>query len=170
VKAPVAKDPASVDLMAIEDFGPIAGCSEARFGELKDLVATMVDPMAGAAGNRAKVKLEEAGKEAFPAILNSMKHLDLTNDDQFRSADVCQKALQNICNGTNFGWKYPSQSPDDFHYFDKRVIESWCKQWVKVKDDDAAWAKLAKLDKVDAPAAQEAADNLDEELDGLDDL
>ena len=156
--------------MAIEDFGPISGCSESRFEELKELVATMVDPMAGAAGNRAKGKLEESGKEAFPAILNAMKHLDLTSDDQFRSADVCQKALQNICNGTNFGWKYPSQSPDDFHYFDKRVIESWCKQWIKVKDDDAAWAKLAKLDNVDAAPAQEAAEDLDEDLDSLDDL
>ncbi|HIG12089.1 MAG: hypothetical protein ABGY71_04780 [bacterium] len=174
LKKPAKKDPASVDLLSIADFGPIAGCSDDRFAVLNQLVATMVDPNAGAAGNRARIKLEAAGREAFPAILNGMRRLDLTDEDgEFRSADVCQKALQSICNGNNFGWKYPSNEPDAYHYFDKRVIQTWCKTWDKVKADDAAWAKLAKLDKVEkageSPAARAAAeDALDDALDDLD--
>ncbi|MCB9916518.1 MAG: hypothetical protein H6828_15435, partial [Planctomycetes bacterium] len=169
------KDPASVDLSWIPDYGPIAGCSADRFAELQELVATMVDPMAGAAGNRAKTALEKAGKEAFPAILNALKTLDLAEDDPFRSADVCQKALQNICNGNNFGWKYPSQDPESYEYFDKRVIESWAKQWEKAKDSDEYWAKLAKLDKVeggDAPKDDPGAkqEKVEDDLDALDDM
>lgn len=171
-KAAPAGDPASVDLSVIPDYGPIAGCSESRFAELQELAATMVDPMAGAAGNRARNKLVEAGKESFPVILNSLKGLDLTDDDEFRSADVCQKALQDLCNGNNFGWKYPSQEPEKFHYFDKKVILSWSKAWDQAKDHDGAWAKLAKLDKVDK--ADEPEDEMDGEtedaLDALDDL
>ncbi len=172
VKEVKKRDPASIDLDAFDDFGPIEGCSEQRFDELNQLVATMVDPQAGAAGNRAKVKLEAAGKESFPSILNAMRRLDLTDEDQFRSGDVCQKTLQNICNGNNFGWKYPSSDPDDFHYFNKVVISNWCKKWIVVKDDDKAWAKLAKLDAVEESPAEAAAaeDELEDDLDDLDDL
>jgi hypothetical protein len=165
-------DPDSIDLSLIPDYGAIDGCSPGRFAELEELVATMIDPMSGAAGNRAKTKLIEAGKEAFPPILNALKTLDLTDDDQFRSADVCQKALQDICNGNNFGWKYPSQEPDRFHAYDKKAIRAWSQAWERAEKDDAYWAKLAKLDAApEAPADQ--SDSIDEaldELDGLDDL
>ena len=170
-KAAKAGDPDSVDLSLIPEYGPIAGCSEERFAELQELAATMVDPEAGAAGNRARNKLVEAGKEAFPVIYNALKALDLTNDDEFRSADVCQKALQDLCNGSNFGWKYPSQEPEAFHYFDKKVIQSWSKAWEQAKDSDVAWAKLAKLDSVpDKEAPKEEAPETESALDALDDV
>lgn len=170
-KAAAKGDPDSVDLTAIPDYGPIAGCDEARFAELQELAATMIDPEAGAAGNRARNKLVEAGKEAFPVILNAMKTLDLTEEGSFRSADVCQKALQDLCNGNNFGWKYPSQEPDDFHYFDKKVIVSWSKAWDQAKDNDGAWAKLAKLDKIEKTDEEgEEDEETEDALDALDDF
>lgn len=173
-KKPAKKkgDPASVDLSTIPDYGPIAGCSESRFLELQELAATMVDPEAGAAGNRARNKLVEAGKESFPVIMNALKQLDLTDTDEFRSADVCQKALQDLCNGNNFGWKYPSQEPEDFHYFDKRVIQSWSRAWDQAADNDGAWAKLAKLDKVEKTEDDGAEEDEETEdaLDSLDDF
>ncbi|MFT7667731.1 MAG: hypothetical protein ACI8X5_000414 [Planctomycetota bacterium] len=167
-----AGDPDTVDLTLIEDYGPIAGCDEARFLELQELAAVMVDPEAGAAGNRARNKLVEAGKEAFPAVFNALKALDLTDNDQFRSADVCQKALESLCNGNNFGWKYPSQEPVKFHYFDKKVIVAWSKAWDQAKDNDGAWAKLAKLDSLPAKEEEEVGEDDDtaDALDGLDDL
>ena len=68
--------------------------------------------------------------------------------------------------------KYPSQEPEKFHYFDKKVILSWSKAWDQAKDNDGAWAKLAKLDKVDK--AEEPEEEMDGEtedaLDALDDL
>ena len=157
--------------MLLRTNNPIA--HKERFLELQELASTMIDPEAGAAGNRARNKLVAAGKESFPVIFNALKSLDLTDTDDFRSADVCQKALQELCNGNNFGWKYPSQEPEKFHYFDKKVIVSWSKAWNQAKDNDGAWAKLAKLDKIesakgkDAPSPEE--DNEDA-LDALDDL
>ena len=171
-----AGDPDSVDLTAIADFGPIAGCGASRFAELQELAATMVDPMAGAASTRAVKSLVESGKEAFPVVFNALKAQDLTTEDGFRNADLAQRTLMDICNGSNFGWKYPSQEPDTFHYFDKKVIVSWSKAWDQAKDNDGAWAKLAKLDKIDAPETptKEVVDDATEDaldsLDGLDDL
>lgn len=164
-------DPDSIDLSLIPDYGPVAGTSDARFAELEALVAEMTDPMAGAAGNRARKKLVEAGKASFPVILNRMKTLDLTDDDDFRSADVCQKTLEEICNGNNFGWKYPSQEPEKFHAYDKKAIRAWSQAWERAESDDAYWMKLAKLDKVE-DAAEEGLDDdaIDDALDGLDDF
>lgn len=170
-KDAAANDPASVDLTAIADFEPFAGTSPDRVLELEDWTTTMMDPMAGAAGNRAKKKLVDAGREAMPIIINALKRLDLTDDDGFRSADVSQKALQEICNGNNFGWKYPSQEPDRFHLFDKKVIRSWTQAWAKAATDDDYWAKLAKLDSVEAAASEEPEEEaVDDALDALDDF
>ena len=175
--AAAPKDPNSIDLTLIDDFGPIAECSDARFAELKQLAAEMVDPMSGAAGTRAQIKLEAAGKEAFPVVINIMKKLDLTDEDGFRGGDQCQKTLQHICNGMNAGWWYPDTSPDDYLYMNKKAIKLWCSTWVRVKDDEAKWLKLTKQDKKadattgDAPKEdpglkEEVADDLDD----LDDL
>jgi len=168
-----ANDPASVDLTAIDDFEPFAGTTPERAQELEDWVMTMMDPMAGARGNRAKAKLVLAGREAIPIIINHLKRLDLTDDDQFRSADVTQKALQEICNGNNFGWQYPSQQPDKFHLYDKKVIRNWAKAWTIAATDDAYWAKLAKLEtppEEPGEAEEESADSVDDALDALDDF
>jgi hypothetical protein len=82
--------------------------------------------------------------------------------------------LTELCNGNNFGWKYPSQEPEEFHYFDKKVIVAWSKAWEQAKDDDGAWAKLAKLDNQDAPPGKAESKKIDEAtedaLDKLDDL
>lgn len=170
-KKSASTDPDSIDLSLIADFGAIGGTSDSRFAELEELVAQMIDPMAGAAGNRARVKLVDAGKASMPVILNALKGLDLTDEDQFRSADVCQKTLEEICNGNNFGWKYPSQEPERFHAYDKKAIRAWAQAWEKAETDDAFWAKLAKLDKVEAPAEDPLADDaIDDALDGLDDF
>ncbi len=160
-------DPSNVDLSEIADFPPFKTTSKERFEELKELVAVMLDPEAGAAGNRARGKLVEAGREAMPVIINAMKTLDLANDEQFRSADVSQKTLEEICNGNNLGWKYPSQEPERFHLFDKKVIQSWAREWTKCIDNDEAWMKLAKLDKL--PDAKEStSDGDDEDMMGAD--
>jgi len=159
-------DPSLTDLTEIEDFGPFRGTTADRFEELEELCAVMLDPEAGAAGNRAKNKLVEAGREAMPVIINAIKRLDLADEDQFRSADVSQKALQDICNGNNYGWKYPSQEPEKFHAFDKKVIKNWATSWSKCATDDAAWMKLAKLDAMpDAPEDEGGMDDEDDMFD-----
>lgn len=165
-------DPNSIDLSAFPEYGAVDGCSEERFLELKQLAAEMVDPMAGAAGNRARIKLEKAGKEAFPVIVNVMKKLDLTDEEQFRSGDVCQKTLQDICNGMNAGWWYPDTSPDEYLFKNKQAIKLWCTTWERVKDDEEKWLILTKQKKRGDPAeeAKEEEAATEDELDDLDDL
>ena len=169
---PVAGDPDSIALTLFPEYGPIDGCSEDRFLELKQLAAEMVDPMAGAAGNRARIKLEKAGKEAFPVIVNVMKKLDLTDEEQFRSGDVCQKTLQNICNGMNAGWWYPSTHPDEYLFKNKQAIKLWCDTWETVMDNEEKWLILTKQKKRGDPAeeAKEEEADTEDDLDDLDDL
>lgn len=170
---PTPGDPDSIDLSVFPDYGPIEGCSEERFLELKQLAADMVDPLSGAAGTRARIKLEEAGKEAFPVIVNVMKKLDLSTDDGFRAGDMCQKTLETICNGMNAGWWYPDQNPDDYVFKSKQAIKLWCTTWERVKDDEDKWLVLTKQKKPGEEAPEEkpkektaSEDDLDE-LDGL---
>ena len=138
------KDPDSVDLSVFEDFGKLAESSDEEWAELQQQAATMIDPEAGAAGNRAKMALLEMGKPAVPAVLNVLKGIDVSTDQGYRDGDLCQKLMQDICNGRNFGWKYSTEREDQ--YFNKRVIEEWCKAWTRCKDDEKFWLWFAKLE------------------------
>jgi hypothetical protein len=142
-KQPVERDPASVDLNALEDLGPTPGVSAEEWQRIRDLVATALDPESGVAGNRARRELEELGKPAFPAIINKMRTIDYSTVQGYRNGDIAQQMLEKIANGKNFGWHYTPEPNDE--YFNKRVVQSWHGQWLKVKDDDAAWRKFTGL-------------------------
>lgn len=163
------KDPASIDLTAIADYGSIPGLTDDEFFKLQRLAVTMIDPEAGAAGNRARMALLEAEKSAFPAVLNVMKGIDFSTEQGYRDGDLCQRLLMEICNGNNFGWKYSAVEEDE--WFNKFVVQRWCTQWDRAKDDEAYWLKFSKQD-----AAPEAATDTgepaisDDDLDDLDDL
>ena len=163
------KDPASIDLTAIGDYGSIPGLTDDEFSKLQRLAVTMIDPEAGAAGNRARMALLNAEKSAFPAVLNVMKDIDFSTEQGFRDGDLCQRLLMEICNGNNFGWKYSALEEDE--WFNKFVVQRWCTQWDRAKDDEAYWLKFSKQD-----AAPEAATDAgepaisDDDLDDLDDL
>lgn len=139
-----------IDLTAIPDLERLPGTSDEDWQKYNELVKNMTDPNSGAKGSRAANQLIEIGKPAFPAILNGFKRLDLTSDDGFRMADVTQKTLERLCNGNNFGWKYPSQEPDKYLLFDKKAIKAWIGAWERAKDDEAFWLKLTKQDKKEA--------------------
>ncbi len=122
-KEPEPKEPRGpnlIDLESIEPFGAPDGCTDEHFADLVGYAQTLVDPMAGAKGGRAGRKLEEEGKFAIPAVINEMLRLDLAEDEGFRNADVCQKTLQRICNGMNFGWYYKNSHPEEWHYLNKK--------------------------------------------------
>lgn len=161
-------DPSSVDLMALEDFGPADDTSEEEWGEIKRKVVTAFDPDAGAAGGRARKALEGYGRKAFPAIVNAMKRMNFATEQGRMDGDVAQKTLQYISNGRNVGWKY-STEPADVLYNKKAVKKLW-DVWEKAKDDMKYWEFYAKIDKKDSEAAEEETGIDDEALDDLDDL
>ena len=126
----------------------------------------------GNRSNRARLALEEIGRAAFPVIINHMKHLDFATEEGFRNGDLCQKTLEHICHGINFGWDYGRE--DKHVLFNKKVVRAWATQWERAQDNIEYWIKMTKLDDKDPSLAkrlrQEFSDNpeLVEELDELD--
>ena len=118
--------------------------------EIQAWVAEFLDPNAGAAGNRAKLKLAERGRESFPAILNAFKRLDFTSEDGFRGGDLTQRLLMQICGGQNFDWSYGTEPKNVT--FNKKVVSLWIKSWMQAREAPKAWAKLTKTSEEDAIA------------------
>ena len=144
-------DPATVDLTAIPDFGKVDGTTEEEWQEMNEQMRTWMDVSSGAAGNRARIALIGRKRAAFPVILNFFKRLDFSTEEGKGNGDQCQRALMDICNGTNFGWKYTTEPADV--YFNKRVVESWAKQWERAQADVEHWIKMAKLEEKDPEEA-----------------
>jgi len=161
-------DPNEVDLSEIADFGPADDTTEEEWNEILELVETCFDPDAGAAGNRARNELQELGRKAFPAVVNKMKAFDLSTEQGYRNGDVAQRLLQDICNGTNAGWKYGTTPEDEL--FNRKVVRLWAQMWGKAENDMAYWANLAKLNQDDKKPEEEAPKPNQSDLDDLDDL
>jgi hypothetical protein len=142
---PTVFDPASVDLSEIENFNPTMGCTEEKWGEMVGWMATFMDLDAGAKGNRAGLKLQNEGRIAIPVIINAMKLIDFSTEEGFRKGDMCQKTLERICRGANFGWKYSQD--DEGVVFNKKVVRSWSRAWAQADSSIEAWIKMASLDK-----------------------
>jgi hypothetical protein len=155
-----AVDPNSVDLASIPDFGPTPDTSAEEWAQMNEWMAQWMDVEAGAAGNRAKLKLLEQKRRAVPAILNFFKKQDFATKEGRSNGDQCQKSLMQICNGTNFDWRYadeaagrPLDFPEDV-WFCKKVVESWVKAWKQVEENIEAWINLAKLKDKDPAEAE----------------
>jgi len=165
-KAAEAVDPASIDLGALPTYERFPGTSDEEWQQIQDWSRTMLDRSAGAAQTRAAKSLEQAGRKAFPAILNAMKSLDLATEDGMQAGKLCQRTMMNICNGTNFDWK-DDVDPKSV-VFNKKVVQLWASQWERCMTDDpesnAYWAKFSKSEKKkgEQPAEEEAGSALDE--------
>ncbi|MCH2107657.1 MAG: hypothetical protein MK291_13575 [Planctomycetes bacterium] len=162
------KDPMEIDLAGLADFGPAPGCDDEQWASLQEDAALMVDPQAGAAGGRAGKRLVEAGRLAIPAVINVFKTRDMGTDEGFRDGDVLQRTLEKLYNGKNFGWKY-STEPND-HWYNRRVVELWWKNWERYQGDEAGWLKFTGLDKEGVEPSGGADDLSTDELDALDDI
>jgi hypothetical protein len=165
---PKVKDPMEIDLAALADFGAPPGCDEERWASLQEDAGLLVDPQAGAAGGRAGRRLEAAGRLAVPALINIFKTRDMASDAGFRDGDVLQRTLEKIYNGKNFGWKY-STEPND-HWYNRRVVELWWKNWDKYQGDEAGWLKFTGLDKEGVEPSDSTDELSTDELDALDDI
>jgi len=151
-KAPKEVDPDSVDMSAIADFGPLEGTSDEQWAEANELAGIWLNVNSGAAGGRAKKDILAMGRGAFPVILNHMKTLDFSTKEGLDNGDQCQRALTELCNGTNFGWKFTTEPADV--YFNKLVVVGWAKQWERAAEDVEYWIKMAKLEERDPEEAK----------------
>jgi len=159
-----ARDPRSIDLAAIPDLQPTTDTSATEWPLLVQWTAQWLDEDAGAAGSRAKGELVAKGRKAVPAILNAFKKQDFATRAGRASGDQCQKALMQICNGTNFDWRYADEgagrgydNPEDV-WFCKHVAERWIRSWQKADEDIEAWIELARLAEKDPAEARRLRD------------
>lgn len=157
---PKVKDPASVDLAAIADFGPTPDTTPEEWTKLQETVVQMLDTEAGAASTKARRALLEQKRKAVPAILNAFKKLDFATDEGRKSGDLCQSTLKDIWNGTNFDWRYPDPAagkpvtdPGDV-WFCKRSTELWCSLWKQAEANIEVWIERAKLEEKDPDEAK----------------
>jgi len=148
--APKVEEP--IDMSTFEDFGPARGTTDDEWQEMNELMALYLDIDEGAKGTRAGRKLEELGRKAFPVILNHMKTLDFSTEAGYRAGFSCQKSLETILNGNNFGWK--NQDEEGYVEFDKKVVRSFGGVWKQVMVDIEAWIRAAKLETKDPDEAK----------------
>jgi hypothetical protein len=163
---PKEVDPDSIDLRELADFGPVDDTSPEEWTQMNEWMLTWMDVSAGAAGNRAKARLEEMGRKAFPVILNHFKTLDFGSDEGRRNGDLCQRTLMGIVNGTNFDWRYTSEPEDEL--FNKQVVKAWAFHWEKSEDNVEYWIKFAKLDDKDPKEAERLRDAAKTGIEGVD--
>lgn len=154
-------DPSMVDLTLIADFERYPGTTDDEWIQYGQWMEVLVDPWSpGRKRTPAREGLVEAGRKAFPTILNYYKTIDVTTDEGNKTGDLIQRdLLKKICSDrANFGWKY-SQEPGD-QFFNKKVIERWCNSWDQVKDSDLGWSNLSKipLEKILADKGEEPAE------------
>lgn len=157
-KAPVVDD---VNLLDLPELGKYSKSSDEEWAEIVALAETFATS-GGAPSTRALRKLEELGRPAMPALLNVMRKLNLSDPDDFSRGDLIQRALEKICGGKNWGWKYDKDL--ETVVYNKKAVRSWFKTWDTAGEDDEQWAGLTKkaAPKEDAEKKPEAG--------GLDDF
>ena len=75
--------------------------------------------------------------------MNELLQIDLSATDGYRTGDLLQKLLMEMCRGNNFDWKYSTSAEDQA--FNQKVIQRWHKAWAQVEGERRAWILLGKL-------------------------
>ncbi len=151
---PAAPEP--VDLAALEPFGKPDGVTNEQWAKLQEDAEMFFDVDAGAAGGRARRRLEEAGQPAWPAILNEMIKLDPAKPDDNEQGMLAQRAL-NAARGSQTSQAFDWRTPDDGVLseknlrYNRKLIKALYDSWAAVVEDPAHWDRIDK-----AEAAAEA--------------
>ncbi|MEM9383166.1 MAG: hypothetical protein AAGB93_24670, partial [Planctomycetota bacterium] len=182
---PTAPKPVeNVDLSALEPFGKPDGATDEEWAKLQEDAAMFFDIDAGAAAGRAQRRLEAAGKNAWPAILNEMIKLDPANPDDNQQGMLAQRAL-NAARGSDtsmaFDWRTPDDSAtgtlsDKNLRYNRKLIKKLYESWAKVVEDPTHWERIDKTEAQEEAKKREeskvddefSVDDLD--LDDLEDL
>jgi hypothetical protein len=137
-KPPVVDD---VNLLDLPELGKYSKSSDEEWANIVALADTFATG-GGARSTRALRQLEELGRPAMPALLNVMRKLNLSDPEDFSRGDLIQRALEKICGGKNWGWKYDKDL--ETVVYNKKAVRSWFKTWDTAGEDDEQWAGLTK--------------------------
>ncbi len=139
-KVPAAKK--EIDLAQYADEQKLPGTSDEDWTRIQGWVTSFLDPGSGGFGKSARSELVERGREAFPALLNAMKGLELASDAGHHAGDLAQGLLTEICRGQTHGWYSTTQAEDVRN--NKIVIVSWIRSWRQARETPEAWASLTQ--------------------------
>lgn len=141
-------DPAVLDLMSVPLLEKFSGSTDEEFAELvEDLELYLED--GGAQSNRAGNRVVDAGRAAFPVIINAMLRLDYTTQDGHYVGGTLNRLLYRAGGeNKNYRWDRADQLEPGSAEFDKaalwnkKVVGSLQRIWVEqLASDDAAWER-----------------------------
>jgi hypothetical protein len=94
---------------------------------------------------RAQKKLEEAGREAVPAVINALRELDYSNPDQVITGFQLNKVLERMTKGVNQMYRTvaPEQTPkQDDIYFNNTIVRNWQQFFALYGVSEEEWQKV----------------------------
>ena len=152
------------DLLTLELVTPLPkweGCDDALWADIQEDLELYLED-AGAQSNRAGNRLVEAGRPAFPALVNAMLKTNWADADSVRLCSSLNILIQNMSAGSkNFGWESIDQQEEGSDawskaiLWDKKVVAIWHNQWLsKFSVNDSQWIGFAE--KKTQPKAEEA--------------
>ncbi|QDU67934.1 hypothetical protein [Engelhardtia mirabilis] len=133
-------DPDTVDLAALPTYDKLPETSDEDWASIVADAEKLVDPAGTRGSTTASQRLIERGVEAMPAIMNAFKTVDLYDNAGLRTGGLVQRTLEEICNGTNYGWQDGLER--DQIWFNKRVVVAWNKAWGQAEGNEFARASL----------------------------
>jgi len=166
---PKPAEPEPVDLSALEPFGKPEGATDEQWAKLQEDAEMFFDVDAGAAGGRARRRLEEAGKLAWPAILNEMIKLDPANPEDNEQGMLAQRAL-NAARGSQTSQAFDWRTPDDGVLseknlrYNRKLIKALYDSWAKVVEDPSHWERIDKAEAA-AEAKADTEKKIEDEFD-----
>jgi hypothetical protein len=135
-----------LDLMAVPLLPKFSGSTDDQFEEIKsDLELYLED--GGARSNRAGNYVVEAGRAAFPVILNAMLRLDYSTQQGNYTGGTLNTLLYRVGNeNKNFAWnstellELGSKEFHDAALLNKKIVGTMQRYWVnQLSTDDKAW-------------------------------
>ena len=141
-------DPAVLDLKAVPLLAKFKETSDEEFADLtEDLELYLED--SGAQSNRAGNRLVDAGRAAFPIIINAMMQLDYATQEGNYTGGTLNQLLYRAGNeNKNYSWKTTqlfelgSTEFNDAALWNKKVVGSLQRLWVEqLAENDEAWER-----------------------------
>ncbi len=142
---PPGKHPDDVDLAQYGPYEKLAETTDEEWAELEKQADYLFDLYSGKKGANAKDKLAEAGKAAWPAILNRFLQLDMADEEHVEVGQQVAALMDSIViPGARNGWLPDATLAGQWR--NKRVIETWARRWDRILADPAEWVKFVGED------------------------
>jgi hypothetical protein len=126
-----------VDLSKIADVPEEPGTPPELTAEIKQQLATMVDPDSGAKGTRAMLRLKAIGKPAFPQIINQLRRFDYTKPEDVSAGYFVNRLLEDMTGGKNA--QFRNKLDPESVKWNRQVARVWVEGFLRSKDNPELW-------------------------------